>query len=111
MITSFLTELFFIPKAYASGASPSFTVTLLDPLGNNATIPSLISRLFTALVYLAAFIAPIFIIWGAFQILTSAGNAEKLGAGKKTILYTVIGFLIVLSAKGIVEIVRTALSL
>lgn len=107
MLISFLTRHLFIQVA-----SADIGVNLVNPLnGATSSIPELISRFFTALVWLAAIIAPIFIIYGAFQILTSGGNAEKLGAGKKTILYTVIGFLIVLGAKGIVDIVKTALSL
>jgi len=111
MLTSLLTNLIFVKTAYASGSTLSVDLRLFDPLKAGQSIPTLISRIFTALVYLAAFIAPIFIIYGAFQMLTSAGNAEKFGAGKKTILYTVLGFIVVLAAKGIVEVVKTALTI
>jgi Type IV secretion system pilin len=111
MMTSLLTKLFYIQPAHASGSTMSIDLKLFNPLKADQTIPQLISRIFTALVYLAAFIAPIFIIYGAFQMLTSAGNAEKFGTGKKTILYTVLGFLVVLGAKGIVEVVKTALTI
>jgi hypothetical protein len=111
MITSLLTKLTFVETAHASTSTLSINLNLFNPLKAGQTIPALISRIFTALVYLAAFIAPIFIIYGAFQMLTSAGNAEKFGAGKKTILYTVLGFLVVLAAKGIVDVVKTALTI
>lgn len=112
MLTTLLTRIAFIQTASADGHAPTPVVlTLPNTLGAGSTIPSLISRLFIALVYLAAFIAPIFIIYGAFQMLTSAGNVEKFAAGKKTILYTVIGFMIVLAAQGIVEIVKKVLTL
>lgn len=106
MLTELLTRLIIIPTAHAD-----IGINLPNPLGATQSIPSLISRIFTALVYLAAFIAPIFIIYGAFQMLTSAGSAEKFESGKKTILYTVLGFLFVLGAKGIMEVVKTALTL
>jgi len=109
MLTALLTKYILIPTAFAGNAGP-LTVSLFNPIGTKS-LPDLISRAFTAIVWVSAFIAPIFIIYGAFQILTSAGNAEKFGAGKKTILYTVIGFLIILAAKGIVDIVRTALAI
>ena len=107
MITSLLTKIITIPTANAS----VFNVGLFNPIAAGQSIPTLISRAFTALVWFAAAIAPIFIIYGAFQMLTSAGSAEKFESGKKTILYTVIGFLIVLAAKGIVDIIKTALTL
>jgi hypothetical protein len=113
IIVSLLTHITFVQTAFAEDpATPPtpINLNLYNPLGLTATIPSLISRLFIGLVYLAAFIAPIFIIYGAFQMLTSAGNVEKFGAGKKTILYTVIGFMVVLAAQGIVEIVKKVLT-
>jgi len=106
MITSFLTRYLLVPVV---SADTGININLVNPLKTGQTIPTLLSRLFTALVYVAAFIAPVFIVWGAFQILTSAGNSEKLASGKKTILYTVLGFLLVLAAKGIVDIVKKVL--
>lgn len=108
-MTSLLTNLFFVRTANAD--TSFFGVELYNALGPEQTIPKLISRIFTALVWIAAFIAPIFIIYGAYQMLTSAGSAEKFENGKKTVLYTVIGFLVVLAAKGIVDIVKTALTI
>jgi hypothetical protein len=108
MITSFLTKTLLIPLAAAAGDGLDFT--LPDPLKSGSSLPVLIGRVFTALVYIAAYIAPIIIIWGAFQILTSGGNAEKYKSGTKAILYAIIGFIIVLAAKGIVDIVGKALS-
>jgi hypothetical protein len=113
MLTSLLTKLVFVSTAFADGTTPPSTIdiTLPNPIGATQSIPTLIGRAFTGLVWVAAFVAPIFIVWGAFQILTSAGNSEKLASGKKTILYTVIGFLVVLGAKGIVDIVQKALTI
>ncbi len=47
----------------------------------------------------------IMVIIGAFQIMFAAGNVERLETGKKTVLYAVIGFAIVLLAGGIVSVV------
>ncbi len=101
---NFLTRLLVIPLAHAED------IYLPNPLGGDSSIVGLISRIFNGLVYIAAAIAPIFIIWGAFQMLTSGGQAEKFNSGKKAILYAVIGFLIVLMASGIVKIIQAALT-
>jgi hypothetical protein len=113
MLSQLLTKIFFIQTVSAKGpGNPfDFDITLYNPIGDGQTLTTLLNKFFTGLLWVSAFIAPIFIIYGAFQMLTSAGNAEKFGAGKKTILYTVIGFIIILAAKGIVDIISTALTI
>jgi len=59
---------------------------------------------------ISAPIAIIIILYGAFQILTSAGNSEKMEAGKKTITWAVIGFALVVAAGGLAEIIRSIFS-
>lgn len=111
MTTSFLTKLLFVNIAKADGESLPIDVKLYNPLGEGQTLVKLLDRFFIGLTWVGAFVAPIFIIYGAFQMLTSAGNAEKFEGGKKTILYTVIGFIIILAARGIVDIIKTALTI
>ena len=81
---------------------------LINPLGKDATIMTVINSVFKYLARFAIVIAPLFIIWGAFLMLTSAGNAEKFNSGKKAILYAVIGLIVVLMARGIVAILKDA---
>ncbi len=52
-----------------------------------------------ALSYLAVPILTVMVLVGGYQIMFSAGNPEKLKAGKRTILYAAIGFLVVLIAQ------------
>ncbi len=103
-----LTRLLFVSTASAREGYIS-ELDKLNPLGEKASILSIINRLADWLVRLAAIVVPIIIIWGAFLILTSAGQAEKVTAGKKAILYAVLGFIVVLMAKGVVAIVRETL--
>ncbi len=58
---------------------------------------------------IAAPICTIMIIWGAFQMLTAAGDPEKIKTAKKTILYAAIGFGIVLLASGIPGLIKEIL--
>lgn len=111
MLKKALAHLALINVAKAEGEAIPIDIKLYNPLGEGQTLVTLLERFFTGLIWVAAFIAPIFIIYGAFQMLTSAGSAEKFESGKKTILYTVIGFIIILAAKGIVDIVKTALTI
>lgn len=103
--------LFLLPASQALAAGPAGgpDITLPDPLGG-ATIPSIITNVFDFLVQAAAVVAPILIVVGAFQMITSAGSPEKFSRGQKTILYTAIGFVVVLMARGIVAIVESVIS-
>ena len=51
----------------------------------------------------------IFILWGAFQLLTAAGNPEKVKSGRDFIVFACIGMLVALLAKAIPWIVRNIL--
>ena len=55
-------------------------------------------------------IAVIMILWGAFQIFTAGGDVEKVKAGRSTILYAVIGLVIILAGSGIDLIIQNLLT-
>jgi len=59
--------------------------------------------------YIVFAVAIIFIIMGAFTIVTAGGSPEKVTAGRNYILYAVIGVIIALAAKGIPAIARAIL--
>jgi hypothetical protein len=50
------------------------------------------------------------ILIGAFQMLFSGGNEEKFKLGRKMILYTAIGYAIILIGWGLTSIIRDFLS-
>ena len=54
-------------------------------------------------------IGPLMIIIGGFYFLTAAGNEEKIRTAKNIILYTVIGLAIILLAKGLISVIKSAL--
>jgi hypothetical protein len=56
--------------------------------------------------YLVFAVSIVFIIMGAFTIVTAGGSPEKVTSGRNYILYAVIGVLIGLAAKGIPAIAR-----
>lgn len=78
---------------------------LQNPLGQGATPYTVLERITDYLIYISVIILPAIVIYGAFQILTAADNPEKFESGKKTILYAVIGFAIIISARGLVFVV------
>ena len=53
----------------------------------------------------------IFVLIGAFNLLTAAGSPEKVKAGRDFIIYASIGMLVALLAKGLPAIVKAILGL
>ncbi len=54
------------------------------------------------LVSLAGLVAIIYIIYGGFQYLTSAGSDEKAASGKQTAIWATIGLAVVIVSKLII---------
>ncbi len=52
-------------------------------------------------------IVVIMILYGAFQILTAAGEESKIQIGKRTIKYAILGFVVVLVAGGIADLIKS----
>lgn len=70
------------------------------------TFEELIENLIDFIFWVAVAIIPLMVIIAAFYFITSAGNPDKIKTAKNIILYTVIGFTIVLLAKGIVSVIK-----
>ena len=75
-----------------------------DP--NCITFEELIGKLIDFIFYVAVAITPLMIIIAAFYFLTSAGDPDKVRTAKSIIFWTIIGFTIVLLAKGIISMIR-----
>ena len=103
-ITSVLTT----RVAFAAGQG----VTLCDPLGNNCqyggeTFQSVATNVAAFIFWdIASPLAVIMVLVGAFQLITSSGNPEKVSKGRKTILWAAVGFVLAILAGGIVKIIQ-----
>ncbi len=88
--------------------TPGRAIDLPNPLGVT-TFGDLLNRIINYLIILAAPIVTIMIIWAAFKILSAAGNPEKVTEGRRTITYAVVGYAVILMAKGLALIVQQIL--
>jgi hypothetical protein len=82
-------------------------ITLTNPLGDSCKdlscpVTSVTNFLFTIAIPLCG----ILILVGGFQMMTAAGDPEKFSKGKKTLLYTVIGFVVVLLAGSVAALIQ-----
>ncbi len=104
----------------SSRQGPDSSRTGLDSLNLNegqwnalgpgvTTIEGLLKRIIDWLIVLAAPIAAGMVVYGAYQMLFAAGEPEKVKTGRNTILYTVVGYGIILISWGVVSIVENFL--
>ncbi len=84
-------------------------ISLKNPL-NFTNLSDLLTAIAKFLFTISVPIVTIMVLFGGFQVLTAAGNAQQIDAGKRTLLYAVIGFVIILLAGGIASLVGSVLS-
>lgn len=70
---------------------------------------TIIDNLIDFIFKIAIVLAPLMIIIGGILFVTAGGNIQQIGRARKLILWTAIGFLIVLLSKGIVGIINKIL--
>ncbi len=75
-----------------------------DSLANSGDVYTLASRVIRIMLTFAGITAVIFVIIGGYMYITSAGNEEQAGKGRKTITYALIGLIVVLLAFVIVAL-------
>lgn len=86
----------------SGGAGGSIVIT--PPF--SGTITDVLDRLTSFLAAVAIPITTIMILIGAFQMLTSGGNAEQFRKGTKTITYAVVGLIVVLLGRGSIALIK-----
>jgi hypothetical protein len=74
---------------------------------NTNGVSDLVKRIINILSVIVGVVAVIMIIIGGFRYITSGGSSEKVTAAKNTLLYAIIGLVIVALAQVIVRFVLT----
>lgn len=70
------------------------------------TFAELIGHLINIIFTIALVLAPVMIIIGAFYFLIPSEGGKNIETGKNIIKYTIIGFIIIIAATGIVELLE-----
>jgi len=96
-----------------------FTLLILEPIVSNAlaiedplggkTAGEIINAIMSLLVVIGTGVTVIMIIWGGIRYMTSGGNEQATTSAKKTIMWAIIGFAILISAKFIIQAVESVL--
>ena len=60
-----------------------------------------VTNIFSTVYGIAGVLAVLFLIWGGTQYILAAGNPQKAAKAKSTILYSIVGLVIVVLAAAI----------
>ena len=77
------------------------------PLSSGAQTLSnkIVQLLISPLISLVFALATLILIWGAFEFITNAADSKGREKGKQHLLWGIIGFFIMIAARGILSIV------
>ena len=85
-------------------------ITFAEKLGENTTDTSpqeFVMRIVDFVIIFAGALAVLFIMIGGLQYITSMGNEEKTTIAKRTLLYAIIGLLIVILSLTIINVIQS----
>lgn len=86
-------------KKLADTVVPASEVTRNETV---STIPELIGNMIDFILPVIAAVAVLMVIYGGVLYITSGGDPEKTGKAKKTLLWAVLGVMVVVLAYAIV---------
>lgn len=104
-ITNALIGLVIVMTASIISGAVSGIVSGASANNGSEFFPTIFNRVF----FWSGIIAVIMIVYGGIQYITSAGNPSGLSKAKMTILYSIIGLLVVIMAAAIVNVVLGAM--
>ncbi|MDO8474187.1 MAG: pilin [bacterium] len=90
-----------------SKAQPKDKTCICNPLGQGTKFTDVVDRILNILFFIAIAVAPVMIIVAGFKFLTGGGNPETLQGARQMLIWTAVGFGIILLSKGIVMILRS----
>lgn len=73
------------------------------------SVADILDSLMRLVFYGGIALVPIAISFGAYQIMSAAGNPTKITYGRTIILYSLVGMMLILLARGIASLVRSIL--
>ena len=82
--------------------------TLFNP-GNPWAEGTLVGNIFNIALALGGGIAVIFLLVGAFWYFTAFGNEEKANKGKTTIMWAIVGIIVIILSRVIVDTIKNIL--
>jgi uncharacterized membrane protein len=82
-----------------------------DIVGANGDIRTIIIRILKAVLNFMALVAVVLIVIAGIRLVVSQGEEAEKDKAKKTIIYVIIGLIVIVLARAIVEFVANVLGL
>lgn len=101
---------FIIQKAYAA-SYPGPDSTTGSGAGFNTLLTKILNNIVNPVVYLLIALAVIYFLYGMFQFIRNADDTTKRKEGYDHMIWGVIGLFIMLSAKGIINLILSTMGL
>ena len=76
----------------------SVSAATIGRIGFTGSLTDLINRILGYVLVIAGLIAVIYLIFGGFKYLTSGGNDKAVTEAKNTIMYAIVGLIIIAAA-------------
>jgi hypothetical protein len=92
-------------------AGQEITTPVGVPSPGTITLESLISGVISLMITASVVLALFFIVYGGWLWINSAGDKDKIRHARMTIIYTLVGLAVAVSAMAAVDIVTTMLGL
>ncbi len=87
---------------------PTGKTCICNPL-TTEKFTDVVDRILNILFFVALAVAPVMILVAGFKFLTGGGNPETLKGARQMLVWTGVGFGIILLSKGIVIILRSVI--
>lgn len=94
-----------VPQVAVAQQAPIACPSDLGYLCTDGTVASMFRLILNWALTLAFLLAVIYLIYGGFQYIASAGNADQATKGRATITNAVIGIIVIILSYTIVQIV------
>jgi predicted permease len=95
-------------NAAANGPNGGTDCTVAE--NGNSSLKTVAARIVNIFSLIVGIVAVIMIIYGGFRYITSGGDSGRVGTAKNTLIYAIIGLIIVALAQFIVHYVLTTTS-
>ncbi len=107
---TFSKALFLTLVLTAAAAHAQTSVALPNPLGGVSTIGDLLNKIIDALILFASPVVVVIVMYAGYLFLSARDEPEKITQARNTILYAMLGYGIILIAKGIGLIIQSFFS-
>lgn len=99
------------PEALANGEDVTIKSGVFRPLGDlgSGGIPVVIGRIIRAIISLSGVLALAMFVYGGVTWMTAQGNSEKVEQARRTVVWSVLGLVLIFASYAMVGLVLRAL--